>query len=59
MNWNVLKDVKSMLGFIISFILGAIAILAASFDNEYWVVFSIAAMFFTTVSVIRAGKLTG
>ncbi|MFD2681751.1 hypothetical protein [Bacillus seohaeanensis] len=57
MNWPVLKDLKTMLGFTISFLLGVTAIVLAINSNHYWVIFVVVALILTVMSVVRADKI--
>ncbi|SDQ77690.1 hypothetical protein SAMN05216232_3668 [Virgibacillus subterraneus] len=56
MNWPVLRDLKSMIGFSISKILGVIAIVLAANSNNYWVLF-VVALSVMFISVARADKI--
>lgn len=57
MNWPVLKDLKSMLGFSISILLGVIAIVLAAINNNYWVLFVVVALSLMFISVTRDDKI--
>lgn len=57
MNWSVLKDLKTMLGFIISILLGLIAVILAVNSNSYWVVFVVGSVIPIALIVIRADKI--
>lgn len=57
MNWPVLKDLKTMLGFSISILLGVIAIVLAANSNNYWVLFVVVALSFMFISVTRADRV--
>lgn len=57
MNWPVLKDLKTMLGFSISILLGVIAIVLAAINNNYWVLFVVVALSFMFISVTRADRV--
>lgn len=57
MNYPVLKDVKTMVGFILSLILSVIAIALALNSNSYWVFFIVISLIVLAVSVFRADKL--
>ncbi|MGP4108548.1 hypothetical protein [Virgibacillus sp. L01] len=57
MNWPVLRDLKSMLGFSISILLGVIAIVLAANSSNYWVLFIVVALSLMFISVNRADKI--
>ncbi|MCG3419472.1 hypothetical protein [Oceanobacillus jordanicus] len=57
MNYTMLKDVKTMLGFSASIIGSIIAILLAARDLDGWVVFSILSLILLALSVTRASRL--
>lgn len=58
MNWAVLKDGKTNTGFLASIILGVIAVILASRDMEWWVLFMILGQMMTVLTVARADRLT-
>jgi hypothetical protein len=57
MNYTMLKDVKTMLGFSASIIGSIIAILLAARDLDGWVVFSVLSLILLALSVTRASRL--
>ncbi|WP_449537991.1 hypothetical protein [Ferdinandcohnia sp. Marseille-Q9671] len=58
MNFPVLKDVKAVIGFIMSLMLVGIAIVLATKNNSYWVVFVVLSLMVSYFSVRRADKIT-
>lgn len=57
MNSKVLKDVKTMAGFILSLMLSIIAVALAANDNDFWVFFAVVSMPAFAFSVNRANKI--
>ncbi|RLL48451.1 hypothetical protein D8M04_04100 [Oceanobacillus piezotolerans] len=57
MNWSVLKDLKTMLGFITSILSGIIAIVLAVNNNDLWVLLVIVTLILMILSVFRADKM--
>ncbi|RDW14998.1 hypothetical protein [Oceanobacillus chungangensis] len=57
MNWSVLKDLKTMFGFITSILLGVFAIVLAVNNNKLWVLFVVVALILMLFSVFRADKI--
>jgi hypothetical protein len=57
MNYTMLKDVKTMLGFSASIIGSIIAILLAARDSDVWVVFIVLSLILLVLSVTRASRL--
>ncbi|WP_173917727.1 hypothetical protein [Halobacillus sp. Marseille-Q1614] len=57
MNWRVLKDGKTMLGFIVSIWSGVFATIAAAYSNEYWIGLFVVSLITMSASVYRADKI--
>lgn len=58
MNYTMLKDVKTMIGFSASIIGSIIAILLAAGDSDVWVVFIVLSLILLALSVTRASRLS-
>ncbi len=57
MNWLILKDFKTMFGFVVSNVFAVTSIILASSNNDYWVFFVFLALIFMFFSTYRADKL--
>ena len=57
MNWSVLKDLKSIIGFITSSLLAVVGVVLAINNNSYWVVFVVLSIMLSFFSIRRADKL--
>ncbi len=57
MNYTMLKDVKTMIGFFSSIIGSIIAIFLAAGDSDVWVVFIVLSLILLALSVTRASRL--
>ena len=58
MNYTMLKDVKTMIGFFSSIIGSIIAIFLAAGDSDVWVVFIVLSLILLALSVTRASRLS-
>jgi hypothetical protein len=56
MNWPVLKDVKTVTGFITALILSVVGIILAAGDQGIWVISVVMALMVLSYSVRRAEK---
>ncbi|MDR7080681.1 hypothetical protein J2Y03_005772 [Neobacillus niacini] len=57
MNWSVLKDLKTIIGFITSSLLAVVGVVLAINNNSYWVVFVVLSIMLSFFSIRRADKL--
>ncbi|PED08590.1 hypothetical protein [Bacillus pseudomycoides] len=57
MNWAVLKDFKTILGFTIAILFAIISVVLAVKEIGYWVVFIVLTTILTSLSVNRADKI--
>ena len=58
MNWQVLRDKKTIAYFLLSCISFIVAIIIAVKDNQYWVALILIGNVFTLFAVFRAQKVT-
>ena len=57
MKAKMLKDTKMMIGFTLALVLEGIAIILASYDNDYWVFFLFLGILLTAISAHRAAQV--
>ncbi|EEL58429.2 hypothetical protein CN906_27690 [Bacillus toyonensis] len=57
MNWLVLRDSKTMSGFVIAILLAILSVVFAVKESDYWVVLVVLATVLTFLSVNRADKV--
>ena len=57
MNWLVLKDSKTMSGFVIAILLAILSVVFAVKESDYWIVLVVLATILTFLSVNRADKV--
>ncbi|MBJ7961674.1 hypothetical protein JDS77_29165 [Bacillus cereus group sp. N28] len=57
MNWIVLKDSKTMSGFVIAILLAILSVVFAVKGSGYWIVLVVLATVLTFLSVNRADKV--
>ncbi|PER51511.1 hypothetical protein COL26_22190 [Bacillus thuringiensis] len=57
MNWLVLKDSKTMSGFVIAILLAILSVVFAVKESDYWIVLVVLATVLTFLSVNRADKV--
>ncbi|GAB3049790.1 hypothetical protein [Virgibacillus ainsalahensis] len=57
MNWPVLKDLKTVIGFAASILLGVTAIILAVNSKDYWVPFVVVSLILMFLSAFRADKI--
>lgn len=57
MNYTILKDVKTIAGFISSLMLSVIAVALAANDNDFWVFFLFVSLAVSALSAVRANKI--
>lgn len=57
MNWLVLRDSKTISGFVIATLLAILSVVFAVKESDYWVVFVIFATILTFLSANRANKV--
>ncbi|GGD21439.1 hypothetical protein [Pontibacillus salipaludis] len=58
MNWAVLKDWKTNIGFVLGILLNIVAIILAASNIGYWILFLFSGQLVTVVSTFRADRLT-
>ncbi|PHA70496.1 hypothetical protein [Bacillus toyonensis] len=57
MNWLVLRDSKTMSGFVIAILLAILSVVFTVKESDYWVVLVVLATVLTFLSVNRADKV--
>lgn len=57
MNREILKDPKTILGFVLSFLFELIGIALAAADNDFWVAFVVLGIILTFYSAGRANRI--
>lgn len=57
MSWSVLKDIKTMLGFITSLLSAVVAVVMSINNSSYWIVFVVFSLLISFFSVRRADSV--
>ncbi|KMP94265.1 hypothetical protein [Bacillus cereus] len=57
MNWLMLKDSKTMSGFVLAMLLSILSVVFAVKGNGYWIVLVVLATVLTFLSINRADKI--